>query len=144
MTDRETILPVLKKIPIFATLDGGMHARIVEKITLRFFPKDQVIFHGGDSGDAMYIIKNGSVIVYHEPKEIGLPEEVISTLKDNDFFGEMALVSNDKRNASVRVLSDSDIFVLDRLDFDTLIAENPETANKISTTYFERFKANNK
>lgn len=142
MSDQLSIAGVLKKIPFFATLDENMHAQIVSQITLQYYMKDQVIFHEGDMGDAMYIIKTGSVSVYHEPKELGLPEKVVTELKANDFFGEMALVSKDKRNASVRTLMESEIFVLQKEDFDKLIAENPDMANKISTAFFERYKNN--
>ncbi|MBU1992594.1 MAG: cyclic nucleotide-binding domain-containing protein [Patescibacteria group bacterium] len=144
MTDTAQLLPILKRVPIFATLDEGMHMQIIGKISYKRYEPNQIFFHEGDTGNAMYIIKNGQAAVYHEPKELGYPEQIIATLKDNDFFGEMALVSSDPRNASVKAVAQCDVFVLSKSDFDILIGENPDMANKISTTYFERFKENQK
>lgn len=137
MSEHPSILPILQKIPVFKELTEEDHREILPHIVLNYFPADQVIFNKGDSGDKMYIIKEGQVMIFD-------PEETrqIAVLNNNDFFGEMALVSNDLRNASVKAMEDSMIFTLHKDDFRKLISSNPNMASKISTEYIQRQKEN--
>jgi len=87
-----SILPILQQIPIFKNLDERVHEQIIENITLQFYPANYELFAQGDPGDKMYIIKNGLVKISKDKKEV-------ATLGDNDFFGELDLVSDAPRNA---------------------------------------------
>ena len=137
-----TLINILKKIPLFSTLDENLHREIINHIILMYYPVNYVLFREGDEGDAMYIIKKGKVQIYHEPKEEGDPSRKVAHLMDNDFFGEMALISEIPRNASAKVTEESEIFILSKSDFKKLLNTNTVLAEQISKTVVERLKDN--
>lgn len=145
-TEAETlsILPLLKQIPLFADLQEEAHKSIIHAITLQYYPKNYILIREGEPGDAMYIIKSGQAIVYHEPKEAGDEEIVLANLGPNQFFGEMALITDQPRNASVRTLTDAEIFVLKKEDFLKLVSENSTMSTLVSNEFIERIKENKK
>jgi len=139
MTNDEILLSILKQIPIFADLDQENHQEIIKNINLQFFPKETVIFSKGTPGDALYIIKQGLVQIF---KGEGTDIEELAQLKDSDFFGEMALISEEPRMASAKTVTDSDIFILKKEDFMKLIQSDPNMAGRISKEYIDREKEN--
>ncbi len=144
MSNNTTILlPILKQIPLFATLDESLHEEIIEHIALMYYPKDYTIFKENAAGDALYIIKKGSVLVYHEPKAADELPKKIATITAGGFFGEMALISEVPRNATVKTLEESEVFILSKDDFKKLLETNKLLAEHISSTVISRIKANN-
>lgn len=144
--DSLTILPILKKIPIFADLSEEEHKEIINNIVLNYFPIGQVFFNEGDPiaepDGSMYIIKHGMVKISRKNKD-GIDQEV-AVLSDNDFFGEMALVLNEPRNATATAISECELFQLKKSDFVKLMETSQTMANKISTEFLGRVKKNNK
>lgn len=136
-----SILPILKKIPLLEELNDDDHKEIVKHINLEYFPAHHVLFHEGEPGDAVYIIKRGVVRIYHanENKE---DEQEIAMLGDNDFCGEMAIISEKPRNASAETEEDSEVFILKKEDFVQLVASNPNMASRISSEFLKRLKIN--
>lgn len=138
----EILLPILKKIPLFKNLDAAIHSEIIKRIVLMYYPANYVLFKQGDDADTMYIIKTGAVEIYNEPEK---EEDLLVNLADigqGGFFGEMALVSNLKRNASARAKTDCEIFILSKKDFNQLLDSNPTMAEQISATIIARMKEN--
>ncbi len=136
-----SILPILKKIPLLEELNEADHREIIEKITLEYFTSGQAIFHEGDPGDAVFIIKRGVVRIFHEAPDKDEEQEV-AVLGDNDFFGEMAIISEKPRNATAQAAEESEIFVLKKDDFIQLVAANPQMASRISSEFLRRLKLN--
>lgn len=87
-------------------------------IQLHYEP-GEIIFHEGDIGDFLYIIADGEVEVFH--KKNGA-ETLIATLHKGEFFGEMALLNQKTRTASVRCKSPTNVLALKKSDFGALIA----------------------
>ncbi len=127
----QSILPILQKIPIFSHLDQRVHKQIIDNVTLQYYPADYELFKQGDPGVEMYIIKSGKVQIVKDGKEVAV-------LSDNDFFGELALVSDEARNASAKIVEDSEIFILKRSDLGLLLANNPEAEEALKKAVIER------
>lgn len=127
----QSILPLLQKIPIFEHLDERVHKQIINNVTLQYYPADYELFKQGDAGVEMYIIKNGKVQIAKDGREVAV-------LSNNDFFGELALVSDAPRNASAKVLEDSEILILKRSDLGLLLANNPEAEEALKKAVIER------
>jgi CRP-like cAMP-binding protein len=138
------LLPILKQISLFKSLDPQVHNEIVAKITLMFYPQGHQLFAEGDMGDTMYIIRNGQVEIFKNPKEEGELPKSLAVLQSGDFFGEMALVSDAPRNANAKALMDSEIFILKKEDFQMLLASNTDMAQQISQAVVERTNSNDK
>lgn len=143
-SDIAIILPILKKIPLFETLEEDLHKEIIRRIVLMYYPADYELFHEGDEGDALYLIKSGEVEIFHPPKEEGDLPTKVAELGENDFFGEMALVSDAPRNASAKTTSESEMFLLSKEDFKNLVNSNAHLAEQISSTVISRMKQNEK
>lgn len=139
--DLQTIANILRKIPLFAELNDDENKAVISKITMDYFPENHLLFKEGDSGDKMYVIKNGIVRIFHEGVSASFDKEV-AMLGDNDFFGEMSLISDTPRNATAKVVEASQLFILSKAAMLELISENPSIAAKISNEFLRRLKSN--
>jgi CRP-like cAMP-binding protein len=79
----------------------------------------EVVIHQGDDGDFYYIIKTGKAKVTRKSKSGA--ELTLATLNNGDSFGEEALLSDAKRNASVTMVTDGSLMRLSKEDFNTLL-----------------------
>lgn len=140
--DIKILLPIIHKIPLFQGLTEEFHRDILERIILMYYPKDYELFAEGEQGDALYIIKNGSVQIFHAPISAEEEQKKVAVINDHGFFGEMALVRDEKRNASAKTLLDSEIFILSKDDFKKLISTNQVLAEQISMAVVKRTDEN--
>ena len=62
----------------------------------------------------------------------------MANLQSDDFFGEMALISNEPRNATITAEEVTELFILQRYDFDKILMKNPVIAQELKKSYFER------
>ncbi len=145
--DKAQLMPmlasILRQIPLLADLNEEDHKEIIKRITMEFYPKDYVIFKEGDAGDSFYIIKKGIVRIFHKAGE-DMEDQEVAMLGDNDFFGEMALISDKPRNATAMVNEDTEAFKLKKDDFIQLVSSNPTMASHISSEFLKRLKTNMK
>jgi len=130
-----SILPILKQIPLFATLDEKVHEKIIQDINMQYYPAGYQLFEEGNPAGAMYILKSGIISIYKSDKEV-------SRLGKGSFFGEMALVSNLPRNASAKVIEDAEVFILKKSDFDALLLADDNARKIIENVVKERYSEN--
>src|SRR5256885_1654688 len=114
---------ILKRVAIFFTLpDNVLHA-LARRLAPASAAKGSVIVHQGDPGDPMFVVESGSCEVYVE--ESPGHTITIALMGPDDFFGEMALISEEQRTASVRALEDCKLLTLDRRTlYETLPADS--------------------
>jgi len=129
------MIEILKAIPFFVNLPEDDLKAIIANVEMQYFPADHVIFKQGDPGDIMYIIKRGMVQVIRN-------DSVVATLSDNKFFGEMALVSDEPRSATVNTVTDMEVLTLNKKDFMRLLSTNPGIATLVSYEVIKRVNAN--
>lgn len=142
-SDATSILPILKRIPLLEELNEDDHREIIKHITLEYYPARHIVFHENDPGDAVYIIKRGVIRIYHEGQGNDQEEDKeVAILGDNDVFGEMAIISEKPRNASAQTMEESEIFVLKKDDFVSLVSSNTDMASRISAEFLKRLKLN--
>jgi ATP-binding cassette subfamily B protein len=97
--------------------------------------KGYEIIRQGDPGDAFYLIASGRVSVWvnkgsHRVRVIGL--------RSDEYFGEMALISNEPRNATVIAEMLTELFILEKHNFDDLLMKNPGIAQKLKLAHEQR------
>lgn len=108
-------LDFLRQIPLFAKV-GETDLRNVERLLIeRRFPKHKTIVEEGLPGDYMYVIREGRVKVTKLSGDGR--EKILELLGPGDFFGEMSLLDNFERSASVKALTETRILALSRHDF---------------------------
>ena len=81
------------------------------------FEPGDVIFRQGDLGDSVYVIEAGECEVFREQKG---ERELVATLGPGEYFGEMALLSDRSRNATIRARIAMDILIIPKADFNKL------------------------
>jgi CRP/FNR family cyclic AMP-dependent transcriptional regulator len=130
-------LTFYKKIFIFQDLEEEELKRVLHLAKHRTFSANSVIIREGESGDSMYIMCEGEVNITKRLTLVldqDLPKEKrMIRLKATDgvSFGEMALLENDTRTATVTALTDCRLLELNRDDFLGFIREQSATGCKI-------------
>jgi len=112
-------------VPLFARLDAVAISDLVSILTARAVHAGSVIVRKGESGDAMYFIASGAVEVEAHGGKVRLEE--------GDFFGEMALLTHERRTATVTAIKRTDLLILDADDFHRFIDHNPEVGAHLRT-----------
>lgn len=113
----------LNSVQLFDGLDEQQKHIVESLATSRNYAKNSVILREGEPGDAMYFITRGKVRVY--VSEPGGKEFTLSTMEAGEHFGELALLDDAPRSASVMALEDSNLSVINKSDFTRVTLENP-------------------
>jgi NADH dehydrogenase len=100
-------------------------------VTQEHFEPGQEIFHQGDIGDRVYIVLCGKADVLRDDRRL-------ATLERGDYFGEMALLNQAMRNATVRCTEPMDVLALPKREFTVLSANLPELRRSFETKSRER------
>jgi ATP-binding cassette subfamily B protein len=128
-----TIAPEkLRSIPILQDLPDTLLEKLVSQFGQEEVPAGRLVFQQGDAGDRFYLLAHGSVEVLGAGPG---PGARIAVLQDGDYFGELALLNNSPRNASVRTLSHCLMLTLPRTQFRHLIAHAPDLQQRLLRRY---------
>jgi len=124
---------IIEKAPFFR----GAGEDLVREIALQmrpvtYLPGDHV-FKAGDRGREMYFISKGRLEVVSQDGTT-----VLTTLSEGEFFGEIALLQNRPRTASVRALEYCDLYTLDKSALDHVLEVNPAFAAQVQESISER------
>lgn len=136
-----SIPSVLKRIKALKGLSEDDCKAILENTSLEKVSKEQVLFNEGEEGNALYIIRRGKVRIF-KPATQGKAEVEIAVLGAKQFFGEMALIAEQKRSATAVTVEDSELYVLTPKAFNVLIEKNPDMASRISEEFMRRLNEN--
>jgi len=120
----------LRSIRLLERLDVAALHELAPRFASENFARDRTIVREGDPGDKLYIIVRGTVEVARSDPESGR-ERRIATLQDGDYFGEIALIGNTPRTASVRTLTDCLCLSLPRGQFLDLLDRLPDLKTEI-------------
>ena len=120
----QTVAEFLGNAPVFAGLSQRMRAEVAQLATSVSVARGQWLFREGDPGDGVYVVRVGHLEVVGE----GEQPESINTLTRGAVLGELALLVDSPRSASVRALRDSELLKIARADFDALLHSEPELA----------------
>lgn len=107
-------------------------------IARQHYEANEVVFREGDKGDRLYVVVNGNVQIVSEKP--GQPAALIAELGPGDCFGEMALVSDQPRNATARTAGAVDVLTVDRDAFHALFAHLPPLRNLFQQLIAQRMK----
>jgi ATP-binding cassette subfamily B protein len=121
----------LRLVPLFAHLPPEALEAIAERFMLERFAAGQVVVRQGDPGDKLYLVSRGQLDVV---KEDGATEQHLSTLGRGNFFGEMALLTNEPRNATIRTITPTQFYSLAAEDFRALLERLPDVREAVSRT----------
>ena len=115
---------LLKRVPIFSQLDEDELEKIRKLCVTQHYKKDRLILIEEESGNTLFLIQKGRVKVSRMSDDGR--EVILSILEHGDFFGELSLIDGKVRSASVTAIEDSELLLLRRGDFLTLLEEFPQ------------------
>lgn len=129
---------LFRKAEIFADLEPAHLDALSRAATVRPYAAGETILREDEPGDLFFVIVRGQVKVFVD-SEHGR-EVVLTQLQAGDFFGEMALFSNENRSASVSALTASELVVMRRKDFLAVLETDFPITRRILATLCERLR----
>jgi CRP/FNR family transcriptional regulator, cyclic AMP receptor protein len=124
---------LLRRIPLF----NGFNGRQIERLGMLadevFVPEGKVLMRQGDSGSDMMVIVTGQVSVDRDGTRV-------NTLGPGDFFGEIALVDDAPRTATVTTIGPARLLVVGHREFHSMMEEFPEIAAQVMHALANRIR----
>jgi putative ABC transport system ATP-binding protein len=132
MLDNESrVAEFLKGVEPFSALDPAELTRIAETATLRHFEAGDVIIREGDEGKELFLISEGEVEVMRDDHEV-------ARLGPADFFGEAALLSGERRNATVVATEPMDAYVVTKDELDAAMKQSSRFRQQLRRFFVRR------
>ncbi len=129
---------LLAEVPFFQLLDDEERNILASQLDVVRFKAGDTIFNYGDPGDSLFVIRDGEVEVFFKDDTGG--RIVLETATSGDFFGELSLLDNGPRTASVVAVRDTETLRVDRSDLDHLLHLHPEAALHLLTAMGRRMR----
>jgi len=133
----QTAADFLRNVPVFAALPPAMleHvASLASDVSLR---RGEWLFREGEAADGVYVVRVGHLEVISEAPET----RTLNTLTRGAVLGELALLSDSVRSASIRALRDTEILKIDKAHFDSLLRSEPELALSLTRVLSRQLQA---
>lgn len=118
----------LGEFPLFEGLNSRERRRVVGALRSRIYKAGEVVFHEGDPGDKLFVVKEGLVRIYTGGRENGLETSVIIFGKPGDVFGELAIIDGEPRSASAKAIEDTVVYTMSREHFQHHMEGIPQLA----------------
>ena len=138
-TNRIDVIESLRSIPLFSRVGEEDLVNIAALLIERRYPKNSNVVEEGLSGDYMYVIREGRVKVT-KASDDGR-EKIMDFFEAGGFFGEMALLDDAPRSASVRTLEPTTLMALSQRDFRQLLRGSPDLALSLILELTRRLRA---
>jgi len=128
------------------SLFGGVPSAVLEKICQQVevvsVPANKIVSEENEAGDCLYLIASGAIKISKGAKDGR--QEALAVLGPNDYFGEMALVDNEKRSAQASALEETVLGRIDRETWDLLLRFAPhEVMANFTRSMMQRLRKNN-
>jgi cGMP-dependent protein kinase len=116
--DHTRKMVVVRKVPLFRFLSDTQVTEVVKSFSRKTFKKGEAVFAQGDAGNTFHVISSGEAKVMIDGKQI-------RTLGANAYFGERALLFDEKRTATIQVLSaEANIWQIEKSVFQQILSSN--------------------
>lgn len=129
------ICDALKDFPVFANLTPRTLSEVADGMQVVQFNAGDVIIRQGDVGDLFYVIRDGQV-------EVSVAQDgerrVVTSLGPKAYFGEVALLENQPRNATVTAVSKVTCYTLSKEKFQEVIAKSATFEEELRRALFDR------
>lgn len=116
-------LAKLREITIFQRADPHLLEALIDGFATEEVSADRLVFQEGDPADRVYVIARGVVDVL---QAVGGHEQRVAVLEDGDVFGEIALVDEVPRTATIRTRTPCTFLTLSRERFSRVLQDSPE------------------
>jgi NTE family protein len=135
--EAQTIAEFLRNVPVFAPLSDAMRSEIAGLVKAVSVRRDEWLFREGDYADSVYVVRLGQLAVIREDRE----PETVNVLTRGSVLGELALLNDSDRSASVRALRDTELLQITRAHFESLLRSEPELTLSLARALGAQLKA---
>ena len=125
----------LSKVPLFQRLTPGSITEVADKVKSETHKAGTVIMTQGDEGDKFYLIRRGEVDV---KRTEGGETRLVQKLGEGGFFGEAALLTGDPRIATVIDREDTEVYTLNKADFQAVVKASASFEEELRRALFQR------
>lgn len=125
------VISLLAELPLFAGIRESESELLAMTAAVRRFPAGRAIVTRGERGVALFVIISGKVEVCRDGK-------ALAELSSGQFFGEMALLTGEPRQADVTALIETNCLEIDRECFRVILERNPELAGNVKEIFCSR------
>ncbi len=133
--DRAMAEQRLETIPLFAGLPPDVLSKVGQRLVLQHYPQGELVFSAGDPGDSLYVIESGEVKL---ASETPTGDSTVAWLEASEWFGEMALLTGKTRSVKAQAMTDTNLWVLYKNDYDDLMVEHPAISVALGKVLSER------
>ncbi|KAJ2831587.1 hypothetical protein GGI24_001526 [Coemansia furcata] len=132
---KQRICQALDSNFLFKNMDEDSYRDVIDAMEEKRVPCGQNVIVQGGVGDYFYIVEHGTFDIYVRKGGESEPPTLVATVEDGGSFGELALMYNAPRAATVTATSDATLWALDRITFRSLLMERTSRKRRL----YERF-----
>jgi len=128
----------LAYVSFFDVLPPDALVELANRSTRRLYASGETIIRQGDEGDELFVVLRGEVAVVLEAGSRDASIVEVARLGHGKFFGEMSLMTGERRAATVRAVHECQLLVVGHEAFESVLAAHPELAERLSVMLAER------
>lgn len=128
----------LNGIELFKRLPNKIVDNIEKKCWVKKYKKGKILFFKGDKANSFFAVLKGEVKIIRTSETAR--EKILKKMKKGDFFGEMALIEDNKRSATAVVNKNSTLIIIDKERFLYLLKKHPEISLNMITDLSKRLR----
>ncbi|MES2824187.1 MAG: Crp/Fnr family transcriptional regulator [Pseudomonadota bacterium] len=129
---------MLENVSLFAGVPPHYLAQLEKLSVLRKYPKNTILVSEGDESTHLYIVRKGTASAYlnnDDGRQVNL-----NYMQEGDYFGELSLLDGKPRSASVIAITDCEIILISKTNFNELLRKDPEFALLLLTELTRRVR----
>lgn len=138
MVTKKTDIELLHQVPLFTNLNESQLKKLAKRLVKRVYRAGQFIITQGKGGEGLFILLEGTAEAIRE--QPGGEKIVVNEFAELDYFGELALLDEGLRTASVVATADVACVVLTSWDVKAILLEEPEIAISMLEELANRFR----
>jgi branched-chain amino acid transport system substrate-binding protein len=135
---RQEIFAQLRPLSVFSPLSDEQIDQLSQRAQAHHYTEGEVLVRQGDMGDSLFVIKSGRAQV--EVDDNNGRVTTVAKLGQNDFFGEMSLLTGEQRSASVVAETETEVVVVDKSAIAKVLAADMAALEELSQVVEERFQ----
>jgi small-conductance mechanosensitive channel/CRP-like cAMP-binding protein len=132
---------LMGRIDLFTPLPDEVRQRLAEAAKLRYYDNGEQLVAEGETGDSLFVLARGNVMVTKSGTSIGATSVSLALLREGQCFGEMSLLTGEPRSATITAEGAVEVFVLDRRALAPILEQDPALAETLSKLLAERVAA---
>ena len=141
LQDISAAVNYLRSVPIFAPLPAPFLSQLAHRIRVERYREGELVLEKGQAGRAFFVVREGLLEIRDFAE--GEVSSVVTRLRNRDCFGEMSILTRSPVAATVVATTEVILFVIDKLDFESMIRENPFMAASFTRLMAARLAAAN-